>query len=70
MDVMQLALAIGSIVGAAGAVTYWGGRIARSVEQIAEQIAALRTDISAHSGIISEHGERIARVETRQEVAL
>jgi hypothetical protein len=68
VNILELLMAVGTVIGAAGAVTYWGGRIARSVEQIAEQITALRTDVSTHAHALREHGERIARVETRQEV--
>lgn len=68
MNIVELLMAVGTVIGAAGAVTYWGGRIARSVEQIAEQITAIRTDVSTHARALHEHGERIARVETRQEV--
>ena len=69
MNPIELAIGIGTIAGAAAAVTYWGGRIARSVEQIAEQITALRADLTVQSEIVADHGERITRVETRQEVA-
>jgi len=70
---IELLLALGSVIGAAAAVTYWGGRISRSVETIAEQITALRGDIQAHSSKLDKHadrlddyGQRIAVVETRQ----
>jgi hypothetical protein len=72
-DILEMLLAVGSIIGAAAAVTYWGGRISRSVETIAEQITALRSDIVAHSGRLErhaqkleDHGQRLAVVETRQ----
>lgn len=68
-ELLQLALAIGSIVGAASAVTYWGGRIARSLEGIDEKIGALRQDFTAQAGVVAAHGEKIARIETRQEMS-
>ena len=64
----EFLVALGTIAGAAGAITYWGGRIARSVEQVVEGLGALRTDLSTHASTLSEHGERITAVETRQEV--
>ena len=66
-DILQLLLSVGTIIGAAGAVTYWGGRIASSVEVIAEQLRALRTDLSEHGSKLQGHGERIAKIEARQE---
>lgn len=72
-EILEVVLGLGSILGAAAAVTYWGGRISRSVETIAEQITALRTDIQAHAGRLdkhadrlNDHGERLSVVETRQ----
>lgn len=64
----EFLVALGTIAGAAGAITYWGGRIARSVEQVVEGLGALRTDLSTQASTLSEHGERITAVETRQEV--
>lgn len=72
-EILEVLLAVGSIIGAAAAVTYWGGRISRSVETIAEQITALRSDIQAHATRLDKHadklenhGQRISVVETRQ----
>lgn len=64
----EFLVALGTIAGAAGAITYWGGRIARSVEQVVEGLQALRTDLNNHTTTLAEHGERITAVETRQEV--
>lgn len=63
----ELLVALGTIAGAAGAITYWGGRIARSVEQVVDGLAALRSDLSVQSAKVADHGEKIAALQARQE---
>lgn len=72
-QVLDIIIGLGTVIGAAAAVTYWGGRISRSVEAIAEGISGLRGDISRHAerldrhaDRLDNHGQRISVVETRQ----
>ena len=58
---------VGTIAGAAGMITYWGGRIARSNELVVEGLKDLTIELRAQSAKISDHGEKIAALQARQE---
>lgn len=54
---------VASIAGAVGALTYWGGRIARSSESVAGTVEHLAGELRTLAARQGEHGERIARLE-------
>lgn len=72
-EILELLLGLSSLGAVGAGITYWGGRISRSVEIIAEQITALREDMQSHStrldkhaDKLDDHGQRLSVVETRQ----
>lgn len=55
-----------TIAGGVGAVTYWGGRIARSSENLGDAVAKLTAELHELATRHNEHGERLARLEGQE----
>ena len=53
------------LVGAAAAMTYWGGRISRGLEAVDSRLGEMKTTIEKVDQRVNDHGERIARLEPR-----
>lgn len=64
---IEILIQVCTIASAVGAITYWGGRIARSSEALGDRVGELSEAIKGLGSVQAEHGERIARVEARQE---
>lgn len=65
VSTLDILAAVSALIAAGGAVTYWGGRLARGLETLTQTVDSMRAEIQGHHAVSSAHSERLVKLEIR-----